>query len=111
RAIDRIGSRVVTSCRGLAGRDGNDVRRKETFEAGNVAALGCGDEGVEKTSLLGRTRGPPSATSDVLPSATHYLPRVWFFKSEDLGYITVRIVERLSKDVRSSFRGRQPFQQ
>ena len=35
----------------VRGRD--DVRRNETFEAGDVAILGRQDESVEKTSLLG----------------------------------------------------------
>ena len=99
------------SCRDRAGRGGNDVRRKETFEAGDIAAVGCCDERVEKTSLLGRTRGHPSAIGDVLTGASHYLPRVGLFKPKDARDVTVCIVERLSKDVRSSFRGRQLLKQ
>ena len=40
----------VMSRRGRAGRAGNDVRRKKTFEAGEIAVPGCGDKGVEETS-------------------------------------------------------------
>src|SRR5262245_59988920 len=99
---------IVTSCRGRARRDGNDVRRQETFEIVDMAVLGCGDEGVEKTSVLGRARGHPAATGGVLPGASHDLPRGCLSKPEDRRDIAVRIVERLPKDVRRSFRGRQP---
>ena len=100
----------MTSCRGSAGRDGDDIRHKETFEVVDIAVLGRADEGVEKTFLLGRTRGHPSTAGNVPPRASHYLPRVYLFKPEDVRDITIRIVERLSKDVRGSFGGRQPFQ-
>ena len=73
--------------------------------------LGCCDERVEKTSLLGRTRGHSSAIGDVLPGASHHLPRVGLFKPKDVRDITIWIVERLPKDVGSSFGGRQLFQQ
>ncbi len=47
----------------------------------------------------------------MLPSASDHLPRVRLFNPKDVRDVTVRIVERLSKDVRRSFNGRQPFQQ
>jgi len=59
-------------------RHRDHVRRKDSFEAGEITTLGSCDQAVEKTPLLGRTRGYPSATGDVLPSATHYVPRVCF---------------------------------
>src|SRR5262245_62248929 len=92
QAIDRIRRGVVTSCRGRGGRDGSDVGSKETLEIGDIAAFGCGDEEVEKTSVLGRARGHPAATGDVLPGASHDLPRVCLSKPEDRRYIAVRIV-------------------
>ena len=73
--------------------------------------LGCCDERVEKTSLLGRTRGHSPAIGDVLPGASHHLPRVGLFKPKDVRDITTWIVERLPNDVGSSFGGRQLFQQ
>jgi hypothetical protein len=84
---------------------------KSPFEAGDVAVLGRGDESVEKTSLLGRTRGQPSAIRDVLPGASHYLPHVGLFKPKGVREVAVWIVESLPKDVGGSFRGRQLLQQ
>ena len=84
---------------------------KNPLEAGDVASLGRGNEGVEKTSLLGRIRGHPSAIRDVLPSASHHLPRVGLFKPKDVRDVAVCVVERLPKDVGGSFRGRQLLQQ
>ena len=52
------------------------MRRQEALEAGDVAMPGCREEGVEKTFVLGRTCGHPSAISDVLACASHHLPRV-----------------------------------
>jgi hypothetical protein len=100
---------IVTTT--TAGGRGRDVRRKETFEAGNIAAPGSGDEKVDKMSLCGRVRRPPSAIGDMLASAGRHLPRVGLFKSKDVRDVMVRIVERLSQDVCSSFRGRQLLQQ
>ena len=85
--------------------------RKRSFEAGDVAMLGGGDESLKKTSLLGRIRRHPSAIRDVLTSASHHLPRVGLFKPKDIRDVTICIVERLPKDVRGSFGGRQLFQQ
>ena len=82
------------------------MRRQEAFEAGDVAMPGCREERVEKTFVLGRTRGHPSAISDVLARASHHLPRVGHFEPEEVRDVAVRVVERLSKDVRSPFRGR-----
>ena len=87
-----------------------DVRCKETFEAGDVAILGRCDESVEKTSLRGRIRAHSSAIGDVLAGASHHLPRVGLFKPKDVRDIAVCIIERLPKDVRGSFGGRQLFQ-
>jgi len=67
----------------------NNVRREETFEAADISALGCCEERVEKTSLLGRTRGQPSAIGHVLPSATYHLPRVGLFETNKVRDVTV----------------------
>jgi hypothetical protein len=84
---------------------------KYPLEAGEVAVLGRGNEGVEKTSLFGRIRRHPAAIRNVLASARHQLPRVGLFKPKEVPDLTVWVVERLSKDVGGSFRGRQPLQQ
>ena len=47
----------------------------------------------------------------MLPSASHHLPRIGLFKPKDVRDLAIRVVERLSKDVRSPFRRRQPLQQ
>jgi hypothetical protein len=73
--------------------------------------LGCCGERVEETSLLGRTHGHPSAIRDVLARASHDLPRVGLFEPKDIRDVTVCIVERHSKDERSSLPGRQPLRQ
>ena len=52
---------IVASGRSHAVGHGDDVRRKEAFETGELASLGRGDEAVEKPSLVDRTRRSPSA--------------------------------------------------
>ena len=73
--------------------------------------LGGCDKSFKKTSLLGRIRRHPSATSDVLPSTSHHLPCVGLFEPKDIRDVTIWIVECLPKDVRGSFGARQLFQQ
>ena len=92
-----------------AGRGGSDLRRKETFEADNVAVLGCCDESMEKMSWLRRARADPAAITDVLPSASDHLPRVGLFKPKDVRDVAVWIVERLSKNEGGLFGRSQPF--
>ncbi len=87
------------------------VRRQETCESRDVAILRGRDEGVEKASASGRTRGLPAAIREVLPSARHDLPRVGLFEPEDIRDRAVRAVERLPQDVGGSLLGRQPLQQ
>ena len=84
---------------------------KHSLEANNNASLGGGNEGVEKTSMLGRIRGHLSAMSEMLTSASHHLPRVGLFKPKGVRDVAVCVVERLPKDVSGSFRGRQLLQQ
>jgi hypothetical protein len=85
--------------------------RQEIFETGDVAmSSGC-DERVEKTPVIGRTRGHPSDVRDVVPGSSHHLPRIGLFEPKEIRDITVWIVERFPKDVRGSFGGRQLFQQ
>src|SRR5215471_11468436 len=91
-------------------RGGDDGRRKEIFETRDVAILSGCDEGLEETLVLGRTRGRPSVARDVLPRARHDLPRVGLRKPKDVRDVAVRVVERLTKDVGSSFGGRQRLQ-
>ena len=49
--------------------------------------------------------------ANVLPGASHHLPRVGLSKPKQVRDVAVCIIERLPKDVRRSFGGRQPFQQ
>ena len=74
------------------------------LESGDVAIVGGCDESSKKTCLVSRIRERPSAVSHVLPSATHYLPRVRHFEPKHLRNVAVWIVERLPKDVSGSFR-------
>jgi len=78
---------------------------------GDVAIVGCCDERIEKTSLLGRTHADSSAISDVLASAGYQLARVGLVKLKCLGDVAVRIVECLPEDERGAFGRCQPFQQ
>ena len=77
---------------------------KNAFEVGDVAVVGRCDERFKKASSLGVLRGDSLAVNDMAPSASYDLPRVGLFKPKNLRDITVWIVERLPKDVRSSFR-------
>jgi hypothetical protein len=82
----------------------------KTFEAGDVAILSRGNEGCEKTFLLGRIRGRSSTIGHMLAGAGHELSRVGFLESKNVCDVAVCVFERLSKDVRGSFRGRQLLQ-
>ena len=77
----------------------------------DVSRVGGRHERIEKTSSLGGIRGHPSAIRDVLPSATHHLPRVGLFKPEDVRDVAVWVIERFSKNVGCSLRRRQFLQQ
>jgi hypothetical protein len=55
--------------------------------------------------------GHASGIGDALPGASHYLPRVGLFESEDVRDVAVRVVERFPEDVGGSFGATQPFNQ
>src|SRR5262249_34454306 len=96
---------------GRASRPGNDFGCKDTFESSDIAALGCSNEGIEKTPSGRYTRVRVPAVGDVLSSARDDLPRVRLFNPKDLRDVAVSIIERFSEDVRGSFGRRQPFHQ
>ena len=73
--------------------------------------VGCRHESVDKTSLFGRTRGRPSTTRKVLPSASDHLPRVGLFEPKYARNVAVRIIERFPKNEGRSFGRGQRFQQ
>src|SRR3954452_7061445 len=87
------------------------VRRKETFETGDVTSLSRGDERSKQALLLARRRGGGAATRDALSRAGHDLPCVRLGKPKDAPDVAVRIVERLPEDVGGSFGGGQCFQE
>jgi hypothetical protein len=87
----------VNSC-GVRPHKLREQRRliKEALEAGDIAMPRCCDERVEKTPLLDRIHGHPSALGDVLPGASHYLTRVGLFKPKEFRDVAVGIAEGLS---------------
>ena len=55
-----------------------------------------GNEGVEKTSMPGRIRGHLSPISEMLPSASHHVPRVGFFKPQGVRDVAVQRLAALN---------------
>ena len=81
------------------------------FKAGKLAFLSGGDELIQEAALLGRIDLPAASLCDVLPRASNQLSRIGFAHLQDLSDLIVRIVEGLSKDVRSSLVGSKSFEQ
>ena len=77
-----------------------------TLMSSQFAGSGSPAEGSDVFDIPG-----PGALLVRSPSASHHLPRVGLSEAKDVRDVTVCIVERLSKDERGPFRGRQLFQQ
>jgi hypothetical protein len=65
-------------------RVGDNVRRKETFQCGEISFLRGGDEGIEKALSLDRTHGRMTPIGDMFPSAGDELTGVRLTEMKDL---------------------------
>lgn len=71
---------------------------------------GC-TEGVEEPAMIFRQHRGRGSLGHVQAGATDELPRIGFLHVKDIRDVTVRIVECLSKNVRSPLCRRQPLEQ
>ena len=83
---------------------------QERLKLRQSALLSSGEEYVEEVPLCCRIYGTVLTVDDMLPGAGHELADIGFFESQEVRDLTIGIVERYSKNVRSAFCRRELLQ-